>query len=305
MQMREIPKTDLKASSICLGTMTFGTPVGEADAIKLVHYASDRGINFIDTANMYEGYARYIGSSGGVAEQIVGKAVAGRRDDFVIATKVGMKVGEAPEDEGTSPAAIKKHLDLSLERLATDCVDIYYLHKPDPDTPMTDILSALAEAIQAGKARCYGVSNYSADELAELLSVADANGQPRPVIIQPGMSLLNQDACADLLPLCAKEGIAAAPYQILQGGLLTGKYRRGEAIPADSRKAEKDGWVWDLDDGLFDGLDAIAKQAEEAGLTMTQYAIRWALSQPAVVSPIVGGKRAGQSDDAVAAAEMG
>jgi len=302
MKQNRIPNTELEVSAVCLGTMTFGTPVGEADAIRLVHHAFDRGINFIDTANMYEGYARHIGSPGGVAEQIVGKAIAGRRDDFVIATKVGMKVGEAPEDEGTSPDAIRKHLDLSLKRLATDRLDLYYLHKPDPDKPVIDILTALAEATRAGKIRHYGVSNYSADQLAELLSVADASGLPRPVITQPGMSLLKQDVRADQLPLCAKEGIGVAPYQVLQGGLLTGKYRRGERIPSDSRKAEKDGWVWDLDGELFDQLEAIEKQADDAGLSMTGYAIRWALDQPAVVSAIVGVKRADQVDDVVAAA---
>src|SRR3990170_4744644 len=113
MEKRQIPGTNIRVSEICLGTMTFGTPVGEAEAVKLVHHAFDRGINFIDTANMYEGYARYVGSAGGAAEKIVGKAIAGRRGDFVVATKVGMKVGDAPEDEGTSPAAIRKHLDMS------------------------------------------------------------------------------------------------------------------------------------------------------------------------------------------------
>ena len=301
MKRSRIPKTELEVSAICLGTMTFGTPVGEADAVKLVQHANDRGINFIDTANMYEGYARIIGSSGGVAEQIVGKAVAGRRDDYIIATKVGMNVGEAPEDEWTSPAAIHKHLDLSLQRMGIDCLDIYYLHKADPHTPLVDTLGTLNEVMKAGKVRYFGVSNYDAQQLSDLLQVADANGLPRPVIIQPGMSLLKQDLCVDLLPLCEKEQIAVAPYQVLQGGLLTGKYRRGAEIPADSRKVEMDVWVWELNDELFDKLETIESDASEAGLTMTQYAIRWALEQPAVVSPVIGVKRASQIDDAVAA----
>ncbi len=301
MELRPIPNTDLYVSPICLGTMTFGTPVGEADAIRLVHYAFDRGINFIDTANMYEGYARRVGSAGGVAERILGKAIAGRREDFVIATKVGMKVGAAPEDEGTSPAAIRKHLDLSLDRLNTEYIDIYYLHKPDPGTPLSETLAALDAVIRAGKVRYYGVSNYSAARLRELLALADANGLPRPVMVQPGLSLLKPDACTDLLPLCAREGIAVAPYQVLQGGLLTGKYRRGEPPPAGSRKAEMANWVWDLDDALFDRLEAIGNDAAAAGLSMTRYAIRWALERPAVVSVIVGAKRPAHIDDAVAA----
>ena len=303
MRTSPIPKTDLVVPSVCLGTMTFGTPVPEERAVELVHYALDKGINFVDTANMYEGYARHVGSPGGAAEKIIGKALSGRREDFVIATKVGMNVGEADEDEGTSAAAIRKHLDLSLQRLGTDYVDIYYLHKPDPEAQLGETLQALDDLIQRGKVRYYGLSNYSADQLSELLSVADDNGLPRPVVIQPGISLLKQDDCADLLPLCNSQRIGVVPYQVLQGGLLTGKYKRSEPLPADSRKAEKDGWVWDLTDRVFEKLDAIEKQAAEAGLTMTQFAIRWILQQQAVVSAIVGVKRESQIDDAVNAAD--
>lgn len=301
MTRRTIPNSTMEVSPICLGTMTFGTPVSEADSIRLIQYAYDRGINFIDTANMYEGYARVPGSAGGVAEQIVGKAVSGRRGDFVIATKLGMKVGDTPEDEGTSAAAIRKHLELSLRRLGTDYVDIYYLHKPDPDTSLLETLQELNAAIEAGKILSYGTSNYNGEQMAELLKVADANGLPRPVITQPGMSLLKQDAMSDLLPLCEKEGIAVAPYQVLQGGLLTGKYRRGQDTPAGSRAAEKAGWVWERSEELFDKLEAIEAEANAYGLTMTQYAIRWATRQPAVVSAIVGVKRTEQLDAAIAA----
>jgi L-glyceraldehyde 3-phosphate reductase len=303
MTNRQIPNTDLKVSPICLGTMTLGSPVGEKEGIELIRGALERGVNFIDTANMYEGYARYIGSSGGVAEQIIGKALAGRRSQAVLATKVGMKVGDEPEDEYTSAPAIRTQLDRSLQRLDTEYVDIYYLHRPDPSTPLVETLGALDEAIKQGKVRYYGISNYSAEQMAELLAVADANGLPRPVIHQPPLSLLNQDVCADLLGLCEKENIAVAPYQVIQGGLLTGKYQRGQGIPADSRKAEKDGWVWELKDELFDKLEAIEANASNAGLSMTQYAIRWALEQPAVVSAVMGVKRLPQLDEAIAAAK--
>ena len=304
MDNRLIPLTDMEVSPICLGTMTFGTPVGEEEAIELVHYAIDSGVNFMDTANMYEGYTRYIGSPGGVAEEILGKALRGRRDQVVLATKVGMKVGDAPEDEGTSPAAIEKQLGRSLKRLQTDFVDIYYLHRPDPAVPMAEIVGALDEAIRQGKVRHYGVSNYSAKQLSELLTIADANNLPRPVICQPPLSLLKQDALSDLLPLCEKEHIAVAPYQVLQGGLLTGKYRRGRSIPEGSRKAEKAEWVWDLTDELFDTLEEIEAQAKQKGLSMTQFALRWALAQPGVISALVGIKRLSQLDEAISAAEV-
>ncbi len=299
MKNRQIPGTDLSVSPICLGTMTFGTPVSETDAVKLVHYAIDKGINFIDTANMYEGYTRYIGSSGGVAEEILGKALSSCRDKVVIATKVGMKVGNAPEDEGTSPAAIRKQLEWSLKRLTMDTIDIYYLHQPDPEASLAEILATLREVIKEGKIRYYGISNYSAEQLKELLGAADENNLPRPVICQPPLSLLKQDALSVLLPLCEREKIAVAPYQILQGGLLTGKYKRGKEIPSDSRKAEKKEWVWDFNDELFDKLEKFEEEAKKKGFTMTQYAIRWVLDQPTVVSAIVGVKHPSQIDSAI------
>jgi len=294
MEKRKIPNSDLEVSTICLGTMTFGTPVGEHDAIKLTHWAVDNGINFIDTANMYEGYARSAGSSGGVAEEIVGKALSGRRDKVILATKLGNKVGPEPEDDGTSPAAIRKQLDISLNRLATDYIDIYYLHKPDAHTSMVDILCTLNEAIEAGKIRYYGVSNYSAEQFSELLKVADENSLPRPIIHQPAYSLLSRGIEKELLPLCKREQIAAAPYQILQGGLLTGKYQRGQELPSNSRKAEMNGWVWDLTDEIFSQLEQIEVDARSKGRTMLQHTILETLGKPAVVSLVMGVKRINQ-----------
>lgn len=237
------------------------------------------------------------GSAGGAAEAILGKAIAGRRREVVLATKVGMKVGSAPDDQGTSRPAVRKHLELSLRRLRTDYIDIYYLHAPGPATPLAETLRALDEVIREGKIRHYGISNYSADQTVELLAVADENGLPRPVISQPPLSLLKQDVLSDLLPLCEREGIGVAPYQVLQGGLLTGKYRRDRTLPPDSRKVEKPGWMWDLDDELFDRLEAVESQARQAGLEMTQYAIRWALAQPAVAAVVIGAKHPEQLDD--------
>ncbi|MEA1950282.1 MAG: aldo/keto reductase [Planctomycetota bacterium] len=294
MNLRPLASTGLNVSPICLGTMTFGTPVGEAEAVGLTRWAVDHGINFIDTANMYEGYARTLGSAGGVAEEILGKALAGRREEVVLASKVGMNVGPAPEDEYASPAAIRKQLDKSLRRLATDYVDIYYLHRPDPHTPLPDILGALAEAIQSGKIRHYGISNHSADQLCELLQAADANGLPRPVILQPAYSLLDRGIEKDILPLCEKEGIAVAPYQILQGGLLTGKYRRGESLPVDSRKAEAENWVAELTDELFDRIEQIEIEARAKGRTLFEHAILSVLEVPAIVSAVLGVKRIDQ-----------
>ena len=301
MDRRRIPLTNLQVSTVCLGTMTFGTPVADAEAIDLVHAAIERGVNFMDTANMYEGYARHLGSAGGVAEEILGKALVGKRSQVILATKVGMKVGNGPEDEGTSPAAIRKHLDLSLKRLATDYVDIYYLHKPDPATPLIDTLGALAEAIQAGKIRHYGISNYSTDQVKELLKVADGNNLPHPVIHQPPYSLLKPDVEKELLPFCAHKDIAVAPYQVLQGGLLTGKYHRGRPAPTDSRKQEQAQWLWDLTEELFDQLEQIEKDAQAKGRTLIEHALKCALALPAVVSLVLGVKRLDQVESLIAA----
>lgn len=300
--MNRIPNTDLQVSAVTLGTMTYGSPVTFDAAVELTRYALKQGVNHIDTANMYEGYNRYAGSSGGVAEEIVGEAVHTlSRESVLISTKVGMKVGAAPEDEGTSAAAIHTQLTRSLERLQTGYVDLFYLHRPDESVSWAEMLGALKEEQERGRIRYYGVSNYSAAQLRALLTAADELALPRPVVCQPPLSLLKRDALEELIPLCAAEGIAVIPYQIYQGGLLTGKYHRGMTPPAGSRAAEKPDWVGGMDDELFDRLERFEAEAAERKLTMTQYALHWVLQQPAVVSAIVGVKRNSQIDDAVAA----
>lgn len=304
MQYVRIPGTELRVSRICLGTMTFGSPVGEEDAVRLVRYALDEhNINFIDTANMYEGYNRYAGSAGGVAEEIVGKAVRGARDRFVVATKVGMKVGTEPVDENTSPEAIRVQLRRSLKRMDTDYVDIYYLHRFDPDTEPQAIARAMGDELRAGTIRAWGVSNYTAPQLAALLEAAKRENVPAPALCQPALSLLNRAALDDMLPLCEKENIGVVPYQVLQGGVLTGKYKRGAAAPEGSRLAEKPEWLKPFTDEVYNVLAECERAAEAAGVSMTQHALRWALAQPAVVSALIGVKRTEQIDEAAKAAE--
>jgi aryl-alcohol dehydrogenase-like predicted oxidoreductase len=300
--MNRIPKTEISVSPITLGTMTYGSPVAFDDAVKLTRYALSHGINHIDTANMYEGYNRYAGSAGGVAEEIVGSAIKGMpRGSMIVSTKVGMKVGDAPEDEGTSAKAIAKQLDASLKRMKTDYIDLYYLHRFDANISAIEILSAMQKAVFAGKIRYYGVSNYSADQLRALLAAADENNLPRPVVCQPPLSLLKQDALSELIPLCAAEDLAVIPYQIYQGGLLTGKYKRGMEPPKGSRAAEKPAWLAAPDEALYDKLEAIEASAKARGISMSAYALRWVLEQPAVVSAIVGVKSERHVDDAVSA----
>ena len=302
MKYSIIPGTDMSVSKVCLGTMTFGSPVPEADAIRLVHYArNEHGINFVDTANMYEGYNRVAGSSGGVAEEILGKAVAGQRDRYILATKVGMKVGTAPEDENTSPLAIATQLRRSLKRMHTDYVDLYYLHRYDPDTEPHLIARAIGEELKAGTIRAWGVSNYTADQLKALLQAAKEENIVPPAMCQPALSMVNTGALADILPLCASEGIGVIPYQILQGGMLTGKYRRNQAVPAGSRLAEKPEWMKPFTDEVYNVIEHCAAKAAQQGITMTQYALRWTLEQPGVISSLIGVKREAQIDEAAQA----
>ena len=299
MQYRPLGSSGLLVSPICLGSMTFGSPVGKSDAVRLVHHAIDAGINFIDTANVYEGYDRVLGSAGGVAEKICGTAIRDRRDRVVLATKVGAPVGPGPQDRGLSANHIMSQLERSLKYLQTDFIDLYILHWPDKETPLETTLNVLAMAHRQGKIRCVGISNHSAAQLWKSLWIADRCGYLPVVASQIPLSLLKRDFQHDL-DFCNEHNIAVTPYQSLQGGLLTGKYRRNQAPPEGSRAAEKPGWVAEMSESLFDQLEAIEKLATQIDCSLTRYALAWALRQPAVSSLVVGAKRAEQIDDAVA-----
>jgi aryl-alcohol dehydrogenase-like predicted oxidoreductase len=302
MQLQAIPGTDISVSSICLGTMTFGKPVGHGEAVSIVHWALDHGINFIDTADMYEGYDRYLGSPGGVAETILGEALHDRRQRAVVTTKVGNRVGSADyEGCGLSRAHIVHQIDASLTRLQTDYVDIYEFHRPDRETPLGESIAVMAELIDAGKVRHWGVSNFSGDQIREIVRLCDAHGWPRPVVNQPPLNWLKRDEQADGLPVCCELEIAVTPYQPLHGGLLTGKYRLGQPLPAGSRAAES-AWLDQPDDALFARLRQFESEADEARLTPAQYAVRWLLDQPGVTSVVAGVKRIEQLQELVDAA---
>lgn len=303
MKLHPLGGSGLLVSPICLGTMTFGSPVEEAESIKLIHAAIDLGINFIDTANVYEGYKRFLGSPGGVAEEIVGKALKDRRDKMILATKVGAPVGPGPQERGLSPVHILREVDRSLRRLQTDVIDLYIIHWPDKHVPLDTTLSAIDIAVRQGKIRNFGVSNHSAAQICELLWIADRQGGPKVISSQIPFSLLRREFQHDL-PFCATHGVGVTPYQSLQGGLLTGKYRRGQSPPADSRLVEKPDWIWKTDDALFQRLEAFEGLAREINVPASQYALAWTLTQPALTSPVVGVKRLDQIQDAVSAAEV-
>jgi aryl-alcohol dehydrogenase-like predicted oxidoreductase len=301
MHLHSFPNTNFKVSALCLGTMTFGTPVGEADSISLTHAAIERGVNFIDTANMYEGYKRTIGSPGGVAEDILGKALLGRRDQVVVATKVGMKIGPSDEDMGLSRKHVFRECDRSLARLQTSWIDLFYMHKPDPAVPLEESLGAFVDLIQAGKIRHYGISNFKAEQIQEVLDLCTQHGWPRPAALQPAYSYLKRDIEAAILPLCQRENIAVIPYKVLEGGVLTGKYRRGTPIPAYSRQVEKPEWTLPLGDDLYSRLEQCENEARGCGRSLVQHALRYLLDQPQVLSLIVGVKTIEQLDGLIEA----
>lgn len=270
--------------------MTFGTPVAEKEAVRLVHWALDHGINFIDTADIYEGYTRFMGSPGGVAESILGLALRGRRAEAILTTKAGNPVGdEEYQGTGLGEKHLRHQLNASLTRLRTDYVDFYELHKADPDTPLEESVSVMAGLIQEGKVRHWGFSNFDGTQIEKMLDLCEANNWPRPVIAQPLYNWLERACEESYLPLCRANAIAITPYQPLQGGLLTGKYLTGQAAPEGSRGLEHPQWV-KMQDGVYDHLSGFLRESEEAGLIPAQYAIRWLLKRPGITSVVAGVK---------------
>ena len=291
MQQRRIPNTELDVSVVCLGTMTFGAPVDRDGAARIISWCIDNGLNFIDTADMYEGYTRFLGSPGGKSESYIGSALMGRRDRAVITTKVGNPVGdETYRGTGLGRSHIRHQIDASLRRLRTDYVDIYEMHTEDAGTPLGESVAAMADLIEEGKVRHWGFSNFGPGDIRAMIETCDANGWPRPVIAQPPLSWLSRESEDAYIPACVEYDIAVTPYRALQAGLLTGKYARGQAPPSGSR-AEESSWLDDPGDELWDEIERFEREAESAGLSPAQYAVKWLLDRPGVTSVIVGCKR--------------
>lgn len=303
MKYRGLGESNLEVSCLCFGTMLFGNPLTEDDAISLVEQAIDGGINFFDTANIYEGYSRYIGSAGGIAETILGKALKGKRDRVFITTKVGMDIGTGPYDRGLSPRHILNEIDRSLQRLKTDYVDLYLLHKPDPETPLEDTLSVLKGLAKEGKIRHWGVSNFSSFQIREILELCHSHHWPRPVVNQSHHSLINREIEKEELPLCEKEGIDVTSYRIFEGGWLTGKYHSLSKFPPGTRAIEKRDWMTNIDKKKFSIVRMLKKMANEINKPLSQYSIAWELTHSGINSVIIGVKTSAQLKDCMAALE--
>ena len=279
-------------SVITLGTMLFGRPVRRRQALDLVHAALDLGVNLFDTADIYEGYDRFMGSPGGVAETILGQALRGRRDRAYVTTKVGNAVGGADHaGAGLGPAHVERQIDVSLRRLRTDYVDYYLLHVDDPDTPLEATLGAIDRLVAAGKVRGWGFSNFDAGRIETMLDLCRAGAAPPPVVAQPGYNWLERDVESGYLSACRRAGVALTPYRPLAGGLLSGKYRPG-LTPAGSRAAESD-WI-DAAAIPHERLRRFADEAAGAGASPACYAVRWLLGRAGVASVVAGVKSPAQ-----------
>ena len=283
---RDLGSTGVKVSPLCLGAMMFGAwgNTDHEDSVRIIHRALDAGINFIDTADVY---------SRGESEEIVGKALAGsRRDSVVLATKVHGTMGEDPNEYGNSRRWIMREVENSLRRLGTDWIDLYQIHRPEPDTDIDETLGALSDLVTAGKVRYIGSSTFPAHMIVTAQWTAQRRGRERFVCEQPPYSLLTRGIEADVLPVCREHGMGVIVWSPLAGGWLSGRYRTGGDSPGQSRRAQMLPQRWDMslpgNQRKLEAADALAELAEEAGISLVEAALAFAISHPAVTAAIIG-----------------
>ncbi len=282
MEYRQLGRSGLKVSELCLGTMTFGHGTSEPEAVTLVDRAFDAGINFFDTANSY---------ADSQSEVFLGRALRNRRRDAVVATKFYNPMGHGPNDSGMSRYHIMNAIDDSLTRLGMDHVDIYYIHHVDQQTPIEEMLRALDDLVRAGKVRYIACSNYEAWRLMEALWISQANGLSRFACYQPQYSLVVRDIERDLIPACRHAGLGVVTWGPLAGGFLSGKYQPGERTRPGTRS--ETGWAYPKDyfaPNADDTLRVLLGVAAGLGRSPAETAIRWILEQPVVTSVIVGAR---------------
>lgn len=305
MRHVRLGRTGLQVSRICLGTMTFGLQCEEPMAVAILDRAAAGGVTFLDAADVYP-----VGGSldtVGRTEEILGRWLAGRRHDFVLATKCAGVMGARPWDRGLSRKHILDAIDASLRRLRTDYVDLYQLHSPDRETPLDETLRALDDVVRAGKARYVGCSNFLAYQVARAVGRSEAQGLVRFDSVQPRYNLLFRQIERELLPLCREEGIGVIPYNPLAGGFLSGKHRRetgptpGTRFTLGSAAKRYQDRYWH--EREFATVEALRPLAAEAGISLTRMAVAWVLAHPAVTAPIIGASRPEQLDDVLPAVD--
>jgi aryl-alcohol dehydrogenase-like predicted oxidoreductase len=300
MTHRSLGSTGVQVSPLCLGAMMFGAwgNPDHDDSIKIIHRALDAGINFIDTADVY---------SRGESEEIVGKAIAGRRDDVVLATKVHGTMGDDPNQSGNSRRWIIREVEDSLRRLKTDWIDLYQIHRPEPDTDIDETLGALSDLVRQGKVRSIGSSTFPPSAIVEAQWVARDRGRERFVCEQPPYSLLTRAIENDVLPTCRRYGMGVIPWSPLGGGWLSGKWRKGADAP-ESTRAQRLPARYDLSDPAnqrkLDAADALGRLADEAGMTLIQMALAFVINHPAVTAAIIGPRTMEQLESQLGADEI-
>ena len=281
MEYRKLGRSGLKVSPLCLGAMMFGGPADEAQSQRMIAAARDAGINFIDTADVY---------NGGKSEEVVGRAIRNERDQWVVATKLNGIMGPGPNQRGSSRKWIFEAARRSLARLGTDYIDVYYLHREDLETPLEESVHALGDLVRAGMIRYFALSNHKAWRIAEICSICDRIGIDRPVATQPHYNALNRMAEVEQFPAAAYYGLGIVPYSPLARGVLSGKYPPDAAPPADSRAARNDARMMQTE-WRPESL-AIAQKlkvhAEALGMTPSQFALAWVLDNRLVTSVICG-----------------
>jgi aryl-alcohol dehydrogenase-like predicted oxidoreductase len=293
MEYRRLGSTGLMVSELCLGCMTFGQAADEGTSREIMGTFLDAGGNFVDTADVY---------SDGLSEEITGRALEGVRDDVVLATKVRFPMGEGPNDVGLSRKHIVQGCEDSLRRLGTDFIDLYQVHCWDAATPLEETLSALTDLVRSGKVRYVGVSNFTGWQLMKSLDVSEANGFEKFVCLQPQYSLVERNIEREIMPVCVEEGIGVIPWSPLGGGFLSGKYRRGEEPPEDSRiagavESMEEHWERRATERNWASLDVVGRISEETGRSYAQISLNWLLCQDGVTSPIIGARTLEQLED--------
>jgi aryl-alcohol dehydrogenase-like predicted oxidoreductase len=301
MRMRTLGGTGIKVSSYCLGAMMFGAwgnPDHE-DSVRIIHAALDGGINFVDTADVY---------SGGESEEIVGKALRGRRDDVVLATKAFSPMSEDVNTRGLSRRWLVREVENSLRRLQTDYIDLYQVHRPDPDTDIDETLSALSDLIRSGKVRAIGSSTFPAEQIVEAQWVAERRGHERFRCEQPPYSIFVRGIEAAVLPTCQKYGMGVIVWSPLAGGWLSGKYRAEGGVDMTSNRAQRLPHRFDPalpgNQAKLAAVEELIKLAADAGMSLIHLATAFAIAHPAVTSAIIGPRTMDQLTDLLAGATV-
>jgi 1-deoxyxylulose-5-phosphate synthase len=299
-------RTGLQVSQLCLGTMTFGLQCDEATSVAILDRASEGGIDFIDTADVYPlgGGLPTVGRT----EEIVGRWLHGKRDRFVVATKCFGRTGPAPWEQGNSRKHILDAVEGSLRRLGTDYIDLYQLHGPDPATPIDETLGALDDLVRVGKVRYVGCSNFLSYQVARALGRSEARSVARFDSVQPRYNLLFRQIERELLPLCAEEGVGVIPYNPIAGGLLSGKHNPS-APPTEGTRFTLGNAAGNYQDRYwhereFATVEELRKVAEREGVSLVTLSVAWMLANPVITAPIVGASKPGQLDDTLAATEF-